>query len=425
MKLKTRTTYLLLGLSLLSSSMIYGQDCNGGAITTKESYLYGRFEVAMQSAAGDGIVSSFFTYNIEVGCNWPEQNNEIDVEMTGNCDSVYFTSHHPGPWYYGENIQFDFNPHDTMQRYAFEWEPGHVRWFVGDELVYTQQGNPTNDLQYPMAILMNLWAADAVTWVGEWDPSILPRQSKYDYVKYYSYAPGEGNAGTDNNYKFEWEDNFDAFDDTRWNISDFASFDGNYCTFRLSNVDFVDGFLYLTIDEPVPDTEFVSVTFSVNMREHELNSSDLVYLNGTFNDWCGICEPMNNDDGIWSITLDLPPGKYEYLFTVNNWEEIGNAPIGSECDYSPCDEWANYGLLVSYGSPPIVLETYCWEECTDCQGIGVDQQTHNLERKLIKIYDLMGREVPYRKGKILLYYYNDGSVEKKVSFSERGEVIVH
>tara|TARA_A100001037_G_scaffold303431_1_gene337427 strand:+ start:557 stop:769 length:213 start_codon:yes stop_codon:yes gene_type:complete len=35
---------------------------SGGELRTLNSYLYGRYEVRMESAAGDGVVSSFFTY---------------------------------------------------------------------------------------------------------------------------------------------------------------------------------------------------------------------------------------------------------------------------------------------------------------------------------------------------------------------------
>jgi len=84
--------FALIGLNLLfPMCFLYGQEINGGEIFTKESYLYGRFEVVMQSAEGDGIVSSFFLYNAEVNkhCRWPEENNEIDVEMTGNNQPLY------------------------------------------------------------------------------------------------------------------------------------------------------------------------------------------------------------------------------------------------------------------------------------------------------------------------------------------------
>ena len=124
---------------LLASVGVQAQDCASGALMTHQAYQYGRFETRMQSAQGDGIVSSFFLYNIDLGCNWPAENNEIDIEMTGNRDaSVQFTTHYPGPWSATHIEPTLFNPHAGMHDYAFEWEPGVVRWFIDGSLVYTQ-----------------------------------------------------------------------------------------------------------------------------------------------------------------------------------------------------------------------------------------------------------------------------------------------
>ena len=43
--------------------ILNSQECLGGELRTIESYLYGRFEVNMKSAEGNGYVSSFFTYH--------------------------------------------------------------------------------------------------------------------------------------------------------------------------------------------------------------------------------------------------------------------------------------------------------------------------------------------------------------------------
>ena len=88
MYLRIYKYYFLLFLGLIKLESIQAQDCTGAAISTHESYLYGRYETVMQSAAGSGIVSSFFLYNIETNCNWPAENNEIDVEMTGHSEFV-------------------------------------------------------------------------------------------------------------------------------------------------------------------------------------------------------------------------------------------------------------------------------------------------------------------------------------------------
>ena len=127
----------------------------------------------MRSAAGDGIVSAFFLYNLDVGCKWPAENNEIDIEMTGNKQRLLFTTHYPGPWYYTDSLLPSFNPHDSIHDYAIEWEPGIVRWFVDGQLVNTQNQSFVAGLIHPMRILMNLWVSDLPGWVGTWNPSSM------------------------------------------------------------------------------------------------------------------------------------------------------------------------------------------------------------------------------------------------------------
>jgi hypothetical protein len=185
-------------------------------------------------------------------------------------------------------------------------------------------------------------------------------------VAYYSYTPGQGNAGTGNNFSFEWKDDFEVLDTSRWELSDFTGFGGNFCTFRADNVSVADGMLTLKMEAPQANTELVSVTFSVDVDAVSMQASDVVYLNGTFNNWCGSCMPMHKNGSVWELSIDLEPGRHQYLFTINGWDQVGNAPIGSACDYNPCDAYANYGFLIPAGSADIQLETVCWEQCPDC-----------------------------------------------------------
>jgi 1,4-alpha-glucan branching enzyme len=47
-----------------------------------------------------------------------------------------------------------------------------------------------------------------------------------------------------------------------------------------------------------------------------------VYINGTFNGWCGDCNPMiDAGGGIWKVTLPLDPGTIQYKFTVDGWTD--------------------------------------------------------------------------------------------------------
>lgn len=354
-------------LAFSISTHAQDQDATGAQVLTHEAYQYGRFEVRMQSAPGDGIVSSYFLYNIDLNCNWPAENNEIDIEMTGNVDDVYFTTHYPGAWHIGEQWDVAFNPHDEMHDYAIEWEPGVVRWFVDGELTFIQDASYVAQLIHPLRVMMNLWVANATTWVGDWDASVLPRTSHYEWVKIYTHTPGEGDYGTDNNFTFNWEDHFEgeALNPAIWEITEFGGFDGNLSGFYGHNVSVSDGQLHLHLTEPSPGLAPVPVTFHVDVNSLELDTWDNINLNGDFNDWCGNCVTMEDDnaDGVFDATIYVTPGEYQYLFTLNFWELNGGAPIGSDCDWEPCDEWANYGFTIPENSEPIDLPTWCWATC--------------------------------------------------------------
>ena len=73
-------TLILMLLVLKAAATQGGAPYGGGELYTKESFLYGRFEVRMKSGAGgDGIVSSFFLYNLDLPC----------VDGTSEVECVY------------------------------------------------------------------------------------------------------------------------------------------------------------------------------------------------------------------------------------------------------------------------------------------------------------------------------------------------
>ena len=107
------------------------------------------------------------------------------------------------------------------------------------------------------------------------------------------------------------------------------------------------------------------ITFSVNMSNFPvgLSESDIVYLNGNFNGWCGDCNAMNDDDGdgIWVITMPLEDGSYEYKFTVNGWntqEEFSEVIDG--CTTSD-GTYTNRSLTVA--GEDLELPTVYWNLC--------------------------------------------------------------
>ena len=111
---------------------------------------------------------------------------------------------------------------------------------------------------------------------------------------------------------------------------------------------------------------YSNVTFQVDMTDEDLLPSDIVYVNGSFNGWCGACNPMSdaNEDGIWELTIELGAGSYEYIYTTNGWDgSQAGAPIGSECDFLSTDSYGNYGFTID--GEDILLDLYCFGTCYD------------------------------------------------------------
>ena len=70
----------------------------------------------------------------------------------------------------------------------------------------------------------------------------------YDWVKYYSYTPGEGTYGSFNNFSFAWEDNFDFFNNQIWQKAT-HSWSANNAQFVQQNAVLQDGFLILCLTD--------------------------------------------------------------------------------------------------------------------------------------------------------------------------------
>ena len=97
--------------------------------------------------------------------------------------------------------------------------------------------------------MMNIWQPTAVSWAGSFDENILPAYAFYDWVKYYAYVPGSGNAGTGNNFIQLWQDDFDYYDSDRWDKAS-HSFYGNNASFTWANVVFESGYMILCLTTP-------------------------------------------------------------------------------------------------------------------------------------------------------------------------------
>jgi hypothetical protein len=89
-----------------------------------------------------------------------------------------------------------------------------------------------------------------------------------------------------------------------------------------------------------------------------------VTLNGTFNNWCGSCNPMTdaNADGIWEVTLPITGSSIEYKYTLDGWATSEQFVGGESCTVT-ANGFTNRFLALSGDA---VLPVACYASCIDC-----------------------------------------------------------
>ncbi len=252
-------TYISQNLRFLTRSILflisvtsYAKPYRGAELRTFESFLYGRFEVTMQSAAGHGVVSSYFTFRdyYAEGLTHPENWNEIDLEWMGKLNNKVSTNTIlQNEWGDALEVFLSVNPHLDYNTYAFEWTPDAVRFYEGDRLLRTVSGERADSLYHPQKLMMNIWQPTDAGWAGTFNPEILPVYAIYDHVVYAVYTPGSGSVGTNNDFSPDWEDNFDYWDNSRWQKGT-HTWVGNNVDFSPANAVFIDGYMVLCMTTP-------------------------------------------------------------------------------------------------------------------------------------------------------------------------------
>lgn len=149
-------------------------------LTTKDTpeahFKFGRFETVFKPTKEPGVVSSFFLYRFD-----PWQ--EIDAEFLGNDTTkillnVFYNPGQPGDLYnYGLRgtpvvIDLGFDASLDFHRYAIEWEPEEIRWFVDDKLIHVRKTDaPTPIPKLPMRFHVNTWPICSEELAGKFSPS--------------------------------------------------------------------------------------------------------------------------------------------------------------------------------------------------------------------------------------------------------------
>ena len=122
-----------------------------------------------------------------------------------------------------------------------------------------------------------------------------------------------------------------------------------------------------------------AVTFQVDLSVRGLADGDIVYTNGTYNGWCGGCNPMTDaGDGLWTGTFNLPAGDQEYKFTINAWSDQEYFDGSESCTTDPA-EFVNRVVNISGAT---TLPVVCWNSCEACPLVAGDgQQRLQLQRR--------------------------------------------
>ena len=224
---------------------INAQLYRGAELRSLDSVLYGKFEVCYRPSQGEGLVSSFFVYNDDFpNTDWVE----VDIEGLGRYPNIVDMNVITNTSHLRTHFS-TMNTHLDFQVYGFEWTPDYVAWFINGEEVYRQIDDHIGDLIHPAKIMMNIWNPVYDDWVGIWDDRVLPRFAFYDWVRYASYTPGNGDTGTSNNFTFQWQDDFNEFDGNRWEKSHNHTWGGNQSLFIEDNIVFENGHMILCLTD--------------------------------------------------------------------------------------------------------------------------------------------------------------------------------
>ena len=114
-----------------------------------------------------------------------------------------------------------------------------------------------------------------------------------------------------------------------------------------------------------------NVTFNVDMSQQTVASSG-VFIGAGFEGWEGKLQMSDLDgDGIFSVTVPLPSGNYQYKFINGaNWAQQENLnPTDVACTST---NGPNTNRVLAVDSSDIALPNYCWEKCIECIDVGAD-----------------------------------------------------
>ncbi len=153
---------------------------------------YGRFEARAQMPTGKGLWPAIWALGDNISTvSWPAC-GEIDFMETIGTDIMtnHGSLHMPNNYGPSGTYKLPNNASyaDDFHVFAFEWEPGTIRFYVDDNLYETQTskvpGGDTWEFEHPFFLLINV--AVGGQWPGSPDgTTTFPQTLKVDWVRVY------------------------------------------------------------------------------------------------------------------------------------------------------------------------------------------------------------------------------------------------
>lgn len=160
-----------------------GKDFRGAELQRTQKTHYGRYEVVMTAARGEGVISAFFTYT---GPHFKEPHDEIDFEFLGrDTTKVWVTRFADGARLPGQWIDLGFDAAEGPHLYAFEWLEDEIVWYAdGRELLRVSAQDTTLPVT-PGRVYISIWGGGEQqrNWSGV-APADTVAVAKYQCMSY-------------------------------------------------------------------------------------------------------------------------------------------------------------------------------------------------------------------------------------------------
>lgn len=178
------------------------RDFSAASISSRDRFLFGRFEATLQASKVPGVITGFFLHR-----DSPRQ--EIDVEIVGKRSDCLLVNVFYNPGTEGARFDYGYRGAPTIiglgldaselpHRFAIEWGPGELRWFVDDRLIHERVNwDPTPIPRLPMSLHVNLWPSRSRELAGRLAQRQLPATAVVKSIAI------EANLATSPNYAGE------------------------------------------------------------------------------------------------------------------------------------------------------------------------------------------------------------------------------